>query len=164
MGQIITKDMTMAEIIQKLPEAADIMQSYGLHCMECFVNMFESLEQGVLGHGMSEEVMNNLLSDLNNLADETKKESVALTELAAEKLKELLHKEGKDEYGIRIKIVKDNMNQRYEMDFERVKQDNDKVIKIHGVKLFIDSETFDMLRGITISYIETDKGAGFKFG
>lgn len=174
--QLVTKDMTMGEIIQKWPAAADIMQSYGLHCFGCHVNLFESLEQGVLGHGMSEETMNDLLNDLNKMAGgaseiieekhgETEEQpDLCLTELAASKLKELIERQGKEGYGIRVSVLKGGCaGYTYSMDFAQAQQADDQTIEGHGVKLFVDNESFKMLKGVTIDYVETLQGAGFKF-
>ena len=65
--QSITKDMTMGEIIEKFPFASEVMLSYGLHCVGCHVNPYESLENGALGHGMSDEEVNSMLQELNDL-------------------------------------------------------------------------------------------------
>jgi len=177
----VTKDMTMGEIIQNWPAAADIMQSYGLHCFGCHVNLFESLEQGVLGHGMSEETMNDLLNELNKMAgngsvemSEEKHEEqehiheeepdLALTELAATKLKELIEKQGKEGYGVRVGVLKGGCaGYTYNMDFAQAQQADDQLLEMHGVRLFVDNESFKMLKGVIIDYVETLQGAGFKF-
>jgi len=173
--QLITKDMTMGEIIQKYPTAADIMQSYGLHCFGCHVNIFETLEQGSLGHGMSEEQMNDMLAELNKLASggsvEIKQEEkteenppLALTELAATKLKELLEKQGKSDHYIRVQVVKGGCaGYMYNMDFAKTPQSNDKIVTSNGIAIVIDNDSFEMLKGVTIDYVETLQGAGFKF-
>lgn len=172
--QLITKDMTMGDIIQKYPAAAEIMQSYGLHCFGCHVNLFESLEQGVLGHGMSEEQMSSMLSELNELAvkgaeglpvvQAVEEPDVVLTEVAATKLKELLEKMQRTDHGIRVQVVRGGCaGYMYNMDFAQVKQSDDTIIEQHGVPLFIDKESLNMLKGIKIDYVETLQGAGFKF-
>ena len=43
MEQKVTKDMTIGEVVRKYPAAAEIMLSYGLHCV------------GDLGEGHSKE-------------------------------------------------------------------------------------------------------------
>src|SRR3989344_3808161 len=68
--QLINKDMTMGEIIEKYPFASEVMLSYGLHCVGCHVNPYESLENGALGHGMSDEEIASLLQELNDLVIE----------------------------------------------------------------------------------------------
>ena len=170
--QRVTKDMTMGEIIQKWPAAADIMQSYGLHCFGCHINLFESLEQGVLAHGMDEKIVDSILDELNNLANskpveeknQKHSEDVSLTELAATKLKELAEKEGKQGYGIRVAVVKGGCaGYMYNIEFRQKQQTGDHVIESHGLKLFADDNSYNMLKGVVIDYAETLQGAGFKF-
>jgi len=176
--QLVTKEMTMGDIIQKWPAAADIMQSYGLHCFGCHVNLFESLEQGVLGHGMDETAMHSLLDDLNKLASggteslaeahahkEEHDQELAVTDLAVSKLRELLEKQGKDSsWGIRVQAIKGGCaGYMYDMDFAQTKQANDTILEKGSVKLFVDSDSMKLLKGMTIDYVETLQGAGFKF-
>jgi len=101
MTDLITRDMTMGSIIEKYPIAAEIMQSYGLHCFGCHVNVFETLEQGAMGHGMPEEQIDEMLAELNKAAgsegerhekaeeagEKSNMPPIKLTDAAAEKLK-----------------------------------------------------------------------------
>jgi iron-sulfur cluster assembly protein len=166
---LITKDMTMGEILQKYPESTNIMQSYGLHCLGCHINVFETLEQGTLGHGMTREEMDNMLADLNKLAasaphEKAESDSLSITELAASKLKELIEKSGKQEYAVHVSVIKGGCaGFTYSMDFVKEPTDSDHVIEMYGIKLIVDKDSFEMLRGTTIDYIETLQGAGFKF-
>ncbi|MDP2717968.1 MAG: DUF1858 domain-containing protein, partial [Candidatus Micrarchaeota archaeon] len=54
METVITKDMTIGEVVQSHPQAVDIMLSRGFHCVGCHVSPYETIEQGAKGHGMSE--------------------------------------------------------------------------------------------------------------
>ncbi len=67
-SQLITPDMTMGAIMERFPAAAEVMQSYGLQCIGCHVNPYESLEAGARGHGMTDDVINSMLNELNELA------------------------------------------------------------------------------------------------
>lgn len=62
----ITKDMKIIEIIDKNPEAAELFFESGLGCAGCAFSGFETLEQGALGHGMTEEDVDILLKRLNS--------------------------------------------------------------------------------------------------
>jgi hybrid cluster-associated redox disulfide protein len=62
----ITKDMTFGEVIEKYPESASIMMKYGLHCIGCHVATYETIEQGSLAHGMSEDELKQMLKELND--------------------------------------------------------------------------------------------------
>ena len=72
---LVTKEMTMGAIMEQFPASAEIMQSYGLHCIGCHVNPFESLENGARGHGMSDEQIESMLGELNELAEHQQKQS-----------------------------------------------------------------------------------------
>ena len=64
----IHKDMPIAEGLASFPEKArllsEILIDFGIHCVGCGAATFETLEEGVLGHGFSEEELNNLVIDL----------------------------------------------------------------------------------------------------
>jgi len=40
---------------------------YGVHCVGCHVSDFETLEQGILGHGFSEGELLDIINELNEL-------------------------------------------------------------------------------------------------
>src|SRR3989338_5214633 len=58
-------DMTIGDVVEKYPETAEVMLGYGLHCVGCAVNPYETIEQGAMGHGMSKETIDSLLADIN---------------------------------------------------------------------------------------------------
>ena len=72
--QLITKDMTLGDILNKYPATAEVMLAYGLHCIGCHLSPFESLEAGSMGHGMSQKDFNALLKDINAVAEKSKKQ------------------------------------------------------------------------------------------
>ncbi len=59
--QKINKKMSFAEIIQKYPEAAEILLEKGMHCIGCPMAMQESLEDGAKAHGLNaDEIVKEL--------------------------------------------------------------------------------------------------------
>lgn len=57
----ITKKMSFNEIMEKEPEAANILMEKGMHCCGCPMAMQESLEQGALAHGLNaDEIVKEL--------------------------------------------------------------------------------------------------------
>jgi len=72
----ITKDMLIADVVEKYPDIAIVFLEYGLHCVGCAASPFESIEMGVMGHGFSEKELNSLLKDLNNFVDSLENEKV----------------------------------------------------------------------------------------
>jgi len=61
----ITKDMTFAEILEKHPEAGNILFESGLHCIGCGGAIYETLEQGCMMHGFSKKQIDDLVKRLN---------------------------------------------------------------------------------------------------
>lgn len=59
---MITKEMTIGEIISKNPNAAEILMGFGMGCVGCPSAQAESLEDAVQVHGLSLE---GLLEKLN---------------------------------------------------------------------------------------------------
>ena len=60
---MITKDMTVGEIVNTYPKAAEILMSFGMGCLGCPSATMESLEQACIGHGLD---MDEVLYKLNN--------------------------------------------------------------------------------------------------
>ena len=65
-GSKISKDMKIVDIIEKKPEAAELFFESGLGCAGCAFSGFESLEQGAMGHGMTEEDVEIIVKRLNS--------------------------------------------------------------------------------------------------
>jgi hybrid cluster-associated redox disulfide protein len=63
--QLIGKDMTLEQVINKFPEAVPILFKHGLHCIGCHIAATETIEQASLAHGIDLKVF---LKDLNEAA------------------------------------------------------------------------------------------------
>lgn len=65
----ITKNMSFAELVQKYPEAAQILFQKGMHCIGCGMASYETIEQGAMVHGIDAEElvkeMNQSIRDKN---------------------------------------------------------------------------------------------------
>ena len=59
---IITKKITLSEVLEKYPEAAEIFMNEGLYCVGCGMANLETIEQGALAHGIN---VNKLVEKLN---------------------------------------------------------------------------------------------------
>ena len=62
---MITKDMTIGEIIKLNANKAEILMSFGMGCVGCPSSQGESLEQAAYVHGMD---LDELLGRLNEYA------------------------------------------------------------------------------------------------
>ncbi len=69
----VKRDMTLAEVVQKHPNAAGIMAAHGLHCIGCHVAWTETLEQGASAHGMSDEQIDKMIDEINRSGKKPKK-------------------------------------------------------------------------------------------
>ncbi|MBI4018502.1 MAG: iron-sulfur cluster assembly accessory protein [Candidatus Aenigmarchaeota archaeon] len=164
----ITKDMMIADLVRKHPQSVDVMLKHGLHCFGCGVSLYETIEQGTLGHGMSEEQLNAILEDLNNMEPEegrhqNAEEGFAVTEKAAAKAREFMQRDGKQEWGLRVGVSPGGCSGfTYVLDFEQGGTGEDMVFVQHGIKFFISKADMEHLGGSTLDYLETLQGAGFK--
>lgn len=161
----INKDMTMGDILQNYPAASEVMLSYGLHCIGCHVSTWETLEQGILGHGGGQEQVEALVSDINTLIKEQKfsdNEEIALTEKASLKLKEILTKYP-DKTGLRIQVIPGGCSGlSYDFTLVESSKEDEKILEQFGVKIFIDQESLNQMKGSKIDYVDALQGAGFK--
>jgi iron-sulfur cluster assembly accessory protein len=167
---LITPDLTINQVLQRHPNAAEIMQQFGLHCFGCSVNVFETLEEGILGHGMPKSTLTEMLKALNGSLTDYQKDlsekGIVLTERGALKIVEIAQMEQRKRYGIRVKMLEEGgccSGATYSMDFEEYAQEGDKILGFHhGVTLFLDKDSFEKMKGSRIDYIETYEAAGFK--
>ncbi|MFQ5779731.1 MAG: iron-sulfur cluster insertion protein ErpA [Nitrospiria bacterium] len=87
---------------------------------------------------------------------------VILTEKASAKVKEIMEAEDKSGYGLRVYVTGGGCSGfQYGMAFEERANDEDDVIEMHGVKIFIDPYSAPMLSGTKVDYIDDLQGAGF---
>jgi len=68
----ITKDMTISEVIEEYPSTIETLLMTGVHCIGCHVSYFETLEQGMKGHGMTDEEIDEVINEMNNIVKEEK--------------------------------------------------------------------------------------------
>lgn len=63
----ITKNTTIGELLQTVPEMADILTNIGMHCLGCPSSQRETLEQAATVHGMD---VDDLVDDLKGFLEE----------------------------------------------------------------------------------------------
>ena len=160
--QIVTKDMTIGDILKNHPEAVEIMLSYGLHCVGCQVQFWETLEGGCLGHGFEEKKIDELVKDINAAIKEVpeSKEFYA-TPKAAEKLKKMAERENKDAI-LRIEATSGgSAGLKYNLDFDEEKQ-SDVRIESQGVVFVMNKDSEKLIKGGNIDYLDTSDDKGFR--
>ncbi len=67
----ITGDMKTAEVLEKYPEAAEVLEEYGMLCSGCFCAEAETLEQACAVHCMDPDAVISLLNDVISRKDHT---------------------------------------------------------------------------------------------
>jgi len=88
---------------------------------------------------------------------------VTLTPDAITKVKAFLS-EQKEEAGLRIAVLGGGCSGfQYQMTLEKEAKEDDKVIDMEGLKVFIDSRSMLYLNGTEVDYIDGENGSGFKF-
>ncbi len=60
--KVITKDMTIGEVLSLDEKLADIFMGFGMHCVSCPVSQMETIEEASEVHGIDTEF---LLKKLN---------------------------------------------------------------------------------------------------
>lgn len=64
-------DMPLSELIELYPELAEILTNeYGLHCVNCMISDFDTLEQGALIHGIEGEFFLEMVSRLEDVIND----------------------------------------------------------------------------------------------
>lgn len=61
----VEKQHIIGEVIKSYPESAIIMLEFGLNCVGCFANKFETIEAGAKVHGMKDEDIEKMLKKIN---------------------------------------------------------------------------------------------------
>ena len=102
--------------------------------------------------------------DLPIVNASSKTRNIALTPLAASKVKELLEQRGTPEHGLRIGVRGGGCSgNSYFMEFCEQEGTVDEVVLSEGVKLVVDSKSLMLLQGTEIDYVSGLMGSGFKF-
>lgn len=178
--QKITRDILISEILTINPRKsailAEMLLDFGIHCIGCGASSFETLGQGVLGHGFSEQQLGKLINDLNKVISEeseTEKEtkeitteifSLKLTEPAIKKVKQVMKQRKTPSSTLRVSVIPGGCSgYMYDMQFIDKPSKDDLNFKQNGVNIAIDKKSTDMLHGMEIDYVDTLNESGFKF-
>lgn len=66
MAELVTKEMSILDIVQKYPESLEVFAKYGLGCIGCAAARFENLEAGAKVHGFDPDEM---VAEINALIE-----------------------------------------------------------------------------------------------
>ena len=177
-GMKITRDMTIDSILtthtEKAPMLIEVMSAAGLHCVGCGAAVYETLEQGIVGHGYSSEYLETLLQDLNEVLDDSPKEDLApvaaenftltMTARAVAQVRHMKALEEKPDSSLRIAVITGGCSgYSYDMHFVEKPFEGD-VHTIHdGMDVYIAQSSLEVLDGIEVDYVMTLNESGFKY-
>lgn len=144
------------EIIALHPGAAEILSAYGLHCHGCAFNQMDSLEAGARSHGLGDDEIANITSDLNELLKTAPKRpaSLTLTTPAAEALLGIAKAEKKRSCLLRVTTDEGG---GFCMEFAEKKEKGDKTFGAPGIKdvaLIASPEALVRVGGATVDFRE----------
>ncbi len=89
---------------------------------------------------------------------------LTLTENAAKAVNNFIVSANKPIAGLRIKVEGGGCSGlKYAMRLEEQADAEDEVVEFGAVKVLIDSTSASMLIGVTVDYVESMEGSGFKF-
>ncbi|MBE0573564.1 DUF1858 domain-containing protein [Candidatus Dojkabacteria bacterium] len=58
----------MSELVQKYPELVEpLTYDYGLHCVNCMIADFDTLQEGAVIHGIEGEDFEDMIKDLEEI-------------------------------------------------------------------------------------------------
>jgi iron-sulfur cluster assembly accessory protein len=91
-------------------------------------------------------------------------EMITVTPVATTKVKEIMGQQNPAPVALRVAVVGGGCSGfSYHMAFENSENPTDNVYEFDGLKIFVDQMSEMYLEGVSIDYIETLEGAGFKF-
>ena len=89
---------------------------------------------------------------------------MTITELAADKVREMAVDQGMADDGLRIAVVGGGCSGfTYDMDFENAERPGDYVVEYHGLRVYVDPMSHCYLEGTNVDYVESFQFTGFHF-
>ncbi len=89
---------------------------------------------------------------------------LVLTESAATAARSAMQREGVTDAALRVSVLGGGCSGfQYNLGFDQEIRGDDVVLQQHGVRVVVDATSFPYLRGMTLDYVNSLHGAGFKF-
>ncbi|MFQ5517397.1 MAG: HesB/IscA family protein [Acidimicrobiia bacterium] len=88
---------------------------------------------------------------------------ITLTEPAASKVRQLIEQEGDTDVALRLAVRPGGCSGfSYEMFFDREVDEGDWTDEFYGVKVAVDPQSMEMIRGAEVDYVDGLQASGFK--
>lgn len=86
-----------------------------------------------------------------------------VTTKAVDKVKALMAAENKQGYGLRVAVQGGGCSGfQYGLNFDNVERPNDQILEFDGLKVYVDAMSQLYLEGVSIDYVDSLGGSGFK--
>ncbi|MDA8773626.1 iron-sulfur cluster assembly accessory protein [Chlamydiia bacterium] len=164
----ISTDTIIDDVINANPTKTQkliiALQEYGLQCVGCGKSNSETLAEGIHKHGMTSDDLNNLVSRLNDILDESEdRSSIRITSRAAKKILQFMEQSNKLGWWLHFSEKKGGCG-GFEYTFEYLKDKNNDHTELtsSGIDILIDTPLQQKLMGCEIDYVETLFDSGFK--
>jgi len=90
---------------------------------------------------------------------------ITISDIAADKIKEILRAEGVPNHGLRVSAAGGGCcGTSYEIMIDDKAGDDDTVVEKNGAKLFVDMATARTIAGAELGFISDERGEGFVIG
>ena len=63
---MVTKDITIGELLKQSPDVAPVLLSAGMHCLGCPASQAESIEDAAMVHGLD---VDELMAQINSFLE-----------------------------------------------------------------------------------------------
>lgn len=166
--KVISRTMTIEEILSMFPHKAQRLSheitKAGLHCVGCHAATWETLEAGMMSHGMDDVAIDSLVDALNKLLNEESDPStITLTPRAAKKFLEILAEENKQGWGLRFDDKMAGCSGfEYILDYSEKAEIDDETFTSEGIEIHVKQSKKNRLLGSEIDFIDGLQGSGFK--
>jgi iron-sulfur cluster assembly protein len=88
---------------------------------------------------------------------------IQVTTAAVTKVKELLAAEERQGFGLRVAVQGGGCSGfQYRLTFDDAQNENDQVVEVDGIKVYVDAMSGMYLEGANIDYVDGLDGSGFK--
>jgi iron-sulfur cluster assembly accessory protein len=86
-----------------------------------------------------------------------------VTDNAVKKVKELMAREAKEGYGLRVAVQGGGCSGfQYGLSYEEEQKEDDRVYEYDGLKVFVDKVSDSFLEEVTVDYVDSLTASGFK--
>lgn len=65
MSYTIKKEDKISDVLIKYPKAAELLLGYGLTCVGCIFNQFDTVESGAKLHGLADKEVDQMVIEIN---------------------------------------------------------------------------------------------------